>query len=388
MNHLTNIAQSAEPGPGIQFRLQAYGANAIDSFLRDVLSLANASISGPRYIVVGAGFDGSGQRRITGIDTSDFSGKPSYEALAHEFIEPPLRIHYHPVSAAGKRVGVFEIGDCQDRPYMMRIDYSETLRRGDAYKQSGELSIKMGRQQLMQLFEKKFHDSVSTKDIEVGFAGDIIHKSMTLKHADLSTLPSRIAAAKIEQIVKIRSKSQNTGSTSIMARLMHARLYGSDDPYVSRTVEELMEDIENTPIKFRHQDGNYLFEKNRKEIQLVVYNQGKEPILDASLELVMPKDRDFFLADELPRILRDGELVRRPVDDTKIYPAVRQNANSIHVTHKIGEVPVGEPVRAFSAPLRVCAGPALVGRRFGIRYALHGQNLRAPAKGTLRLNFT
>ena len=28
---------------------------------------------------------------------------------------------------------VCEIGDCQDRPYMMHVDHSETLRRGDAY---------------------------------------------------------------------------------------------------------------------------------------------------------------------------------------------------------------------------------------------------------------
>lgn len=387
MNQLTNIARSAEPGPGVQFRAEAYGTSAIDSYLRDVLSLANASIDGPRYIIVGAEFDASGKQRVTGVSETDFAGKPGYESIAHEFIEPPLRIRYRPVSLAGKRVGVFEIGDCQDRPYMMRIDYSETLRRGDAYKRSGELSIKMGRQQLMQLFEKKFRDSVSTEDIEVGFAGDIIHKSMTLRHSDLSTMPSRIAAAKIEQMVKIRRKSRDTGSTSVMARLMHARLYGSDDPYVSRTVEELVTEIEETPIKYRHEDGNFLFEKNRKEIQLVVYNQGKEPILDASLELALPKDDDFYLADELPRLYRDGDLVSRPKNDAAIYPSVRLNATSIHVTHKIGDIQVGEPVAAFAAPLRVCAGPGLVGRRFGIRYALHGQNLRAPAKGTLRLNF-
>lgn len=32
-------------------------------------------------------------------------------------------------------------------------------------------------------------------------------------------------------------------------------------------------------------------------------------------------------------------------------------------------------------------GPGLIGRRFGIRYALHGQNLSSPATRMLRLNF-
>jgi len=32
-------------------------------------------------------------------------------------------------------------------------------------------------------------------------------------------------------------------------------------------------------------------------------------------------------------------------------------------------------------------GKDLAQKRFGIRYAVHGQNLRAPAKGKLRLLF-
>jgi predicted HTH transcriptional regulator len=99
-----------------------------------VLALANASVEGSRYIVVGVDFDDKGRKQTHSVQNEDFSGKPSYQALANEFIEPPVRIRYKPLSVDGARVGVFEIGDCQDRPYMMRVDYAETLRRGDAYK--------------------------------------------------------------------------------------------------------------------------------------------------------------------------------------------------------------------------------------------------------------
>lgn len=387
MNRLTNIARSAAAETGIQFRKQAYGSNGVEHFLRDVLGMANAAVEGPRYIVVGADVDDGGRKHVHSVSETDFSGRPPYESLASEFIEPALRLRYVAVSVEGKRVGVFEIGDCQDRPYMMRIDYSETLRRGDAYRRSGNMAIKMGRQQLQDLFEKKFRDSVSTDDIEVGFAGDIIHKNLTIPSCDLATLPSAIAASKIDQIIKIRRNSRNTGSTSIMARLVHARLYGSDDPYVSRSIEELLEEREATRQKFRHRDEYFLFETHRQEIRLVIYNQGREPIVDASLELVVPKDDDFFVAQELPKVRRNGSLANRMAKDTAPYPTVRFDKNAIHVTHKIGDIPIGEPVAAFEAPLRVCAGPGLVGRRFGIRYAIHGQNLRAPAKGTLRIDF-
>ena len=387
MSRLVQIARSGKPETGMQFRQQPYGKSGVESFLRDVLALANAAVDGPRYIVVGAAVDDSGRKQVAAVSSSDFSGRPPYESLAGEFIEPPLRLSYQPVSVEGKRVGVFEIGDCQDRPYMMRIDYSETLRRGDAYCRSGTTAIKMGRQQLQELFEKKFRDSVSTDDIEVGFAGDIIHKNLTLPSCDLSTLPSAIAAGKIDQLIKIRRNSRDSGSTSIMARLVHARLFGSDDPYDSRTVEELLQEKESVRKKFREHDAHFLFETHRQEIRLVIYNQGREPIVDASLELVLPRDADFHVAQALPKVRRNGSLSNRLASDTAPYPAVRLDQNAVHVAHQIGDIPVGEPVAAFGAPLRVCAGPGLAGRRFGIRYALHGQNLRAPVTGTLKMDF-
>jgi hypothetical protein len=311
MNRLTHIARSTTPDSGIQFQKQPYGTKGVESFLRDVLAMANASVDGPRYIVIGSDFDGRGRKRVHPVSEKDFAGKPPYQSLANEYIEPPLRLRYKPVSLDGQRVGVFEIGDSRDRPYMMRIDYSETLRRGDAYMRVGDTAMKMGRQQLQALFERKFRDSVSGKDIEVGFAGDIIHKNLTLPTCDLEKLPSAVAAEKLEQLIKIQLNSRNSGSTSVMARLVHARLYGSDDPYVSRTPDELMKEMEQIQHEYRDHDRYFLFETNREEVQLIVYNQGGEAIVDASIHLVLPKDDDLYVADRLPRIQRNEKFVDR-----------------------------------------------------------------------------
>ena len=107
MDRLLKIARSATPESSIQFRRHAYGNEGIRSFLRDVLALANASVEGNRYIVVGVDLDEKGRKRTQQIPTEDFSGKPSYESLANEFIEPPVRIRYKPVSFDGTQIGVF-----------------------------------------------------------------------------------------------------------------------------------------------------------------------------------------------------------------------------------------------------------------------------------------
>jgi len=388
MDRLLKIARSGTPETGIQFRTQAYGNDGIRSFLRDVLALANASVEGNRYIVVGVDFDDKGRKRMHAIDTEDFSGKPSYQSLANEFIEPPIRIRYKPVSFDGTRIGVFEIGDCQDRPYMMRADFSEQLRRGDAYKRVKDAAVKMGRRQLMELFEHKFRDSVSAGDIEIGFPGDIIHKELALPTCDLSNMPSALASAKLEEMLNIRNNvSRNSGSTTMVARLTHARLYGTEDPYVDRSPEEIMVELNEIRTRYRHQDDHFLFDDRAEKLQLVVYNQGDEPIIDASLSIALPNHNAFYVADRLPKRPVNDRFVDRTPDEIASYPAVTLKDDSVHITTKIGDIPTGEPIEVFTSPLLMCVGSDLQDRRFGIRYALHGQNLRAPAKGQLKLTF-
>ncbi len=388
MDRLLKIARSATPDSGVQFRSNAYGNDGIRAFLRDVLALANASIEGTRYIVVGVDFDARGRKRKYPVDADDFSGKPSYQSLANEYIEPPVRIRYEPVSFDGARIGVFEIGDCQDRPYMMRADFDERLRRGDAYKRVKNSKVKMGRRQLMELFETKFRDSVSAGDIEVGFPGEIIHKEIALPTCDLSEMPSALASQKLEEMLRVRNLAGHSGSTTMVARLTHARLYGTEAPYEHRTPEDIMGELTEIRSKFRNQDSNFLFQDRAEELQLVIYNQGEETLNDASLTITLPNHNSFYVADTLPKRFINERFVDRTPEEIASYPAVTLKDNAVQVHCNIGDIPAGEPIEVFHTPLRLCVGRELAGRRFGARYALNAQNLRAPANGQLKLRFS
>jgi hypothetical protein len=385
MNNLARIVRSATPSTAVQFRKNAYGHQGVQTFLRDVTALANASIDGNRYIVTGVEFDAGGRRRLSGVERDDFTGKPAYQALANEHIEPPLRIRYQAVSVDGKRVGVFSIGDCQDRPYMMRVDYSETLRRGDAYARVNNAAVKLGRRQFQSLFEEKFKDSVSSNEIEIGFPGDIIHKDREFPTCDLTGLPSAIAGAKLHELIAAKNTAQAAAANTFVARLTHARLFGSDSPYEERSTEDIEAEMRQLEHRFRDQDEHFLFEQRGGTLQLIILNQGDEPIQDASLALVMPKHSALHVAPALPKQQRDNSFVERTAAEQAAYPAVALRDDSIHVTVKLGDVPAGEPVEAFESALRVCVGNELTGRRVGIQYSLFAKNLRAPAQGKLRL---
>ncbi len=386
MSDLRKTITRAAPGSGIQFRRNAYGKRGVRDFLRDVLALANASVDGKRYLVVGVDAD-SDNRKVYGVDQGDFTGKPDYVALVADYIEPAVRIHYEAEQVDGKRIGVFEIADCQDRPYMMRVDFDETLRRGDAYVRINDASIKMGRRQLQELFEQTFRDSVSASDIEFGFPGDIIHKQLRLRTCDLTRLPSAQATEKLKALIQIRKNSRNSGSTSLMARLMHARLYGSDDPYVVRTPDELMQELGEIRGKYENEDKHFLFEEQAQKLQFVVCNRGNEAIRDAQLKVVMPNHESLYIAPELPKLRRNGDFIDRNAAEQELYPTVVVKGDAVQISCRLGDIQTGEPVMLFDSPVRLCVGRDLAGRKFGLRYALVGENLRRPAKGTLRIQF-
>jgi len=372
------IIDGCAPDSGTHFRKKPYGLGGIREFLRDVIAIANADVDGPRFIIVGIEVDSGGHRSFRPVNTGDFDGRPDYVSLVRDHVEPALDIRYERAYINGQQIGFFEIDDCREQPYMMRIDYSETLRRGDAYVRVNDAAIKMGRQQLQSQFKAHFQNSVSPNSIELGFAGEVIHKDLHLDCNDLTRLPSAMAGVKLDQLMQAQAKSK--GEDSIMARMIHARLYGSDDPYVSRSPEELL--LEKGQIRSRYaaEDRKYLFGGDAARLQTVVYNQSEETILDASLVMLMPKDDELHVADRPP------DAAER-FDDDSMYPDVDVLENSIRITQRIGDIPAGEPIEIFPSPVLVCAGPALAGRRFGIRYSLTGQNLRTPAEGKLRLLF-
>ncbi len=305
--------------------------------------------------------------------------------LVNEYIEPAIQIKHHFVSVEGKRVGIFQIEHCAESPYMMRIDHSETLRRGDAWMRSNDNIVKIGRQQLQSMFEKYFRESVAADHVEVGFPGEIMHKNLQLDTVDLRNMPSAVANNKLQELLKIQQTSRDSGATTVMARLTHARLFGSDNPYEDKSVEELKNEMSATTRKYYHDDAVFLFEEHGTELQLVVLNQGIRLIEDATLALTLPTHQALYIADKLPPLFRDNRFIDRPATTSNDYPGVTAKDDAVLVSCKIGDLPPATPIKAFGIPLRICVGKELEGRRVGIRYSLFGRNLRAPVTGKLKL---
>ena len=244
MANLAKIIRSAMAGTRLQFGREPYRDTGVRQFLRDVIAMAKAAAEGPRYIIIGTDLDKKGMKRLKSVTQDDFSGNPSYQALVSDFVEPAIKLTYQAVTVDGKRLGVFEFGACEDHPYMMRIDHCEKLRRGDAYIRVDDMPVKMGRRQLQEMFERKFHDSVSANRIEIGFPGEIIHKNLKIPTIDLADMPSASARDKLKQLLDLQANLEDGGANSGVIRLAHTRLFGSDKPYEAWTPTRLMDEID------------------------------------------------------------------------------------------------------------------------------------------------
>lgn len=387
MNRLLDIVTEAETGAGVQFRANEYGQRGIRQFLVDVIAMANAPVDGNRYIVTGVAVDGDGQRQFQSVDPQDFSGKPAYESLVAEYVDPPLRLKYRPVRVKDRHVGVYEIGECRDKPYMMRIDYSERLRRGDAYVRAGDAAIKAGRRMLLQLFESRSPCAVAKDTIEVGFSGDVIQKKRRVPTVDLRQLPSRVERGKLGELIAARRKTRGSGSTTTMARLVHTQLFGADTPFDEQTLTGLAERLDYVDTKFHAEDQWFLFETHAQRLQLAVFIQGRVPLENASLTLRMPRHKALHVANGLPPDPGNPPLADDGDAGLVDYPAVSARGKEIYVASVLGDVAAGVPIEVFELPLRICAGSQLASKRLSLRYRLFGSNLRQPVDGSLQLHF-
>ena len=124
-----------------------------------------------------------------------------------------------------------------------------------------------------------------------------------------------------------------------------------------------------------------------EDIQLVILNHGDETLRNTSLTLVMPNHAAFNIATELPLRPESGGFVERSPVERRDYPDVSLRDQAVQIAADLGDIEPEQPVAVFATPLRICADDELQGRRIGIQYTLTAHNLRAPAKGKLRLLF-
>lgn len=369
------------------FRRSAYTRHSQEELLVDVMSLANARIEGPRYIILGAE-TGRGEKAgdyaptLFNLPREIVDSTHRYHAVIRDYIEPPLNLTAESFAVNGKQLVALILEGCEDRPYMVRADHSASLRRGDAWIRVNNENQRMGRRQLESIFARRFAGPLFSGKLTIGFDNDMLTQEQTIRTQDPAGLPSRDARKKLQTLIEAKEQAAaSPDENTFITRLTHARLFGSDQPYKAHSVNELRDELNQLEDRYKDRDHWFLFGMNGQELNLAIINESEQPIEGAAVALMLPRNERFLLALDTPRNPATEQGGRR----SRTYPTVGELTNAYQVTESIGTLGPRASITAFQEPLRLWVDKRLAGKTVTMHYKIFGRNLRKPITGSLTL---
>ncbi|MFI8715387.1 helix-turn-helix domain-containing protein [Brevibacillus brevis] len=138
----------------VDFKRSQYQNN--EDFLKDIMAMANANTDvSKRYIIIGVKHSPGGSREYFSIPTEEFKDDAIYQDLVRNNIEPEIKFIYRPVEFEGHLLGVFEISECENRPYVMKKKFG-TLEQGACYIRRGSQQGRAVRTDLEIMYEERY----------------------------------------------------------------------------------------------------------------------------------------------------------------------------------------------------------------------------------------
>lgn len=381
MPQLEELVQLENAHSGLTFREHPYAADEQAALLRDVLALANAALEGPRFLFVGVRDVVGGQRLITGITPQAWNEfKTRLGSMLGGMIEPPLKVAVRTLHIDDKLVGMLCLMACEDPPYLLGEGADDVLPAGSGWVRRGTLQRPLLRADLQRMFEAKFAGAAPRFDLRIGFPGDVPQGEITLPALSLARLPSAVAAQKLVKMLEAKesAKAMFGRTETRFSRLVHAQVFGVDNPYESHSDESLRMLVAKTPETYHAADAHYSFEERAHKFDLVVTNAGAAALQNVALHLKLARIAGIGIAEQLYG--SSGT-----VPGSTGYPLVKTTARAITVETEVSAVPAGATLRIFREAPRLWARPEAAGKTIPVDVTLHARELREPFRETLIL---
>lgn len=372
MADIEKIIQTTEEGPTFTLRSDAYRPGEAGELLADVVSLANATAGGKRYVVFGVeSLPGTSERRVPGMP--DLPNTHMWQQLVREYIEPEIRIEYRTEMLADRKVGVLIIPPCAHPPYLLKRAFGN-LERGASFIRRGTVRDRLLREDLEIIYSRRYDYATRFAGLRVGFSvEDEVVEALTLRRQRDIDLPSYEHTSKLRELIEARSYSDalaGSGDSGIV-RMVHVRVYGAEVPYESKSAEQLRREVEELQAAFREQDRHARYERDAAKVNLIVLNDSGEALEEAALIVHFPVAKGF-------------EVVSSSVPTAAGHVEGKPESAAISLARTLGRIEPGASVAAFREPLRIALTAQCRHRMLPVRYELRATNLPMPLQGKLR----
>lgn len=393
--NLDNLIEYEVENTCLDFKASEYGKDN-EALIKDIMSMANANSNATKYIILGVKDDINGEREIIGLD--EVSDQAILENIIQENVESIIEFKYYKYLYKSKKLGIIEIYDNNDKPYMMKKDY-KNLKKGDSWIRKGSRQSRVVKEDINEMLKNKMN-YFDYRKLKIGI-GSSLSNEMTLKFPVINyeNRPSNVKKRHLRSLLEklkefeqeeftINDLIMQLGSPEYRAATKEIRIgYDRLGFPIYCNEKKLLEKIARVEEDYVEEDNYFFFEENSVKLNFSIYNDNNIFLEDVKIEFNIPKD--VFLVAE--RILEKPEYdsfgMKLPPSFIMRYPNVELENNYYVVTEYFDNIRHKDLTRIFSEDLRCCKVRKYKGNKINIKYKISAKNLDTPIEGTLDLKW-
>lgn len=399
--NLDDLIEFEEEHTCLDFKSKEYNKDNWTDLIKDVMSMANSLVSDTKRIVIGIKHTPGKEKKILGIQ--EISDQATLENIIQENIEPTINFRYFKHDYKGTTLGIIEIFDNNDRPYMMKKDYGKCLKRGDAWIRKGSRQSRMGRADIDEILKNKKNLLFDNKII-IG-CGEELKKEIIIKKskAKRELLPSVVEKKHLEKLVeKLDDRygsGNDVGKSNITYSPERGFLFGefndADKSIIAgksffnlpvyETKEELLKDIENIKDDYEERDNYYIFEECSYKFNCIIYNDGLEFLEDVVIEMFF-NEEVFLVSDKIYDKLDDSNPIQmKPYKPKHYYPKIERKDESVVAIASYDKIRHKTLTQVFKEDLRILINPEVSIKETEIKYRISAKNLPDLVEGSIKV---
>ena len=403
--NIDDIIEYDEESTNLDFKQEEYHKSDYASLIKDISSMANALNSETKRIVIGIKHRPGEDKEFIGIEK--LTDQATFENIIQENIEPNINFKYYSHKFKNVTLGIIEIYDNYDKPYMMRKDYA-TLKKGDMWIRKGSRQSRVTREDLNKMFDLRKNVAFDNK-VAIGFGKNLEKDTSIIKvNIPRETFPSEVRKRELKDLIKKIDErysvntEENDREPSALEKLalVGMGLFGefrdSDKSIrigydsltnfpVYKNKEEILTLIENIEDIYYNNDCYYLYEENSSKFNCQIYNDGTEFLEDVKIELFFDSNI-FIIAEKIYEEPHATSLLCTAVKTIDYnYPFVYKDGNYIVAENYHDQIRHKTLTNVFDEDLRILIKPSANVNDAEIKYKIGAKNLAHHIEGTLKI---
>lgn len=351
----------------VDFKTKFYENENKAELIKDVAAFANSFSNEPsRYIIFGIK-EGQGSTQKQFFDQNLPGDPATIQQLVQNNVEPDISLNLYNYTYQNHELLVLEITGFGDKPYIIKKDYSNRIKKGNIYIRTNS-TIKHAERRDLDIIYRNKENYFNPQDIELAFSSNKknTEKFHIRNQKQDDNLPSYIRKRELtEQLDKlIEHKAKLLEFKDKPARdlpkfdpIMFSNnkiLVGSNmfKMPIYKSEEELKKDIEKIHDIYYEEDEYYLFSEHAEQINFFITNKGNKFLRDVEIKLSVPTKIGHIFEEYVSK--PDHRFGVKPLNlYSASYPHVEQIGENYIITESFDRIRHQSSEEVFAEPLRI-----------------------------------